>query len=300
MTSGMKQFVVLCKAESACHFKGEEAIYLDVNFPNTQAVQLLYNNRLRMIQGREVPHGLYVEARCFDTSLNSAIQRCGSAADAVAGILALSSNAYIEHLQLELAYDVSPGTSSREFFQALGEESWNIRAEPRYIAAPHANELITAVASSPGCDRILRAISHYREMLAHWSLEDQLLCVAYLYIAVENLVDVFLRRELKHKNMTPKELSVLYRLPKRDNKNQAQNDLRGFIRREFIFQGDKATYDKAKEVSDAYEHGYAEFLDLHHHAESIVIFSARYIREAIFSLINLRDEPRKALLDAGF
>jgi hypothetical protein len=75
-----------------------------------------------------------------------------------------------------------------------------------------------------------------------------------------------------------------------------RRDLEAEVRRRILFQGDVATFAKAKRASDGLEHGFLDFTAARTLAEEARDKTAAYLREAILDLADIDDDTKQRIL----
>jgi len=114
----MRTFKVVGRARSSAIFEGEEKVVFRVDFGG-HLLHFLVGTHLEKPHGEGVPGGIFVEISGEAEQLIGAAELFTNHADVLLGILAIGSNAFIDHLECELAFEVTEGSSEREFLQVL-------------------------------------------------------------------------------------------------------------------------------------------------------------------------------------
>jgi hypothetical protein len=209
-------------------------------------------------------------------------------------LIALSANAWIGDVEIRLAYDNSPGRSEREFFQAFGAEGESGATRfGRPIDCDATFALIVALANHAEQARLRRAAEQYRLALSNWLAGHEVLAIAHLWIAVEALTKVAIRRALRDTGAgTTTELAEAWGVPLKE--------LDGEIRRRMIFRGDADAARKAREASDGIEHGYLDFGVIRELSGETRKVTAACVRGAIFEFADLGEPWRGRLLEERY
>jgi hypothetical protein len=202
----------------------------------------------------KVPRLLQIEARGVTAAgINETINAYANAASSFLPLIALAANAWVGEPDIKLAFDATPGRSEREFFQSFTTE-----LEPdavrfgREIDREATVALIVAIGThvTEG-ERLRRAAEQYRMALSNWLRGQEALAIGHLWMAVEALTKVALRRECGASGLTKAALAESWGIQLRE--------LDGEVRRRLIFQGDAESARKAREASDGLEHAYLDF-----------------------------------------
>jgi hypothetical protein len=237
----------------------------------------------------QVPRELWIEISGPGDSLEAARKHLHDSATTVVNILALANNAAIEELQTELTFDATEGLNEHEFFQNFIQDETGLPRESRKAEPDDFDALLRAMTDdSSDRARLLRASAQYELALRNWIPGHEVLAMAHLYMAMEALTKVALKRE---ETKAGSKDQLLY---------QWAIDLKTLdseIRRRALFQGDLPAYREAKAASDGLEHGYGDMAEIRglsvRHRNAV----AKYVREAIFAYAPLPDEVRNRLLD---
>jgi hypothetical protein len=145
-----------------------------------------------------VPREVLVEVRGTTTAtFNATVNAYGNTALSLIPVIALAANAAINNPEIRLAYDNTRGRSEREFFQRFVTElePGSIRfGKPADLEA--TARLFGAIARHSDQNRLHRAAEQYRQALLNWNPGNEAMSIAHLWIAVEALTKVALRREV--------------------------------------------------------------------------------------------------------
>lgn len=248
--------------------------------------------------GIRVPQDLLFEARGSGPGLVAAAETFANLARSFAGVMALSVNASMGDLDVELAYEVTPDVPEREFFQSFSPREGLLLVPNRKVPIPSFVKLIDALEVHPDKRRLMRAIAQYDAALRHWSLGQEVLCVAHLFMGHETLKRVALRHLLKERGITSEELGGEWGYD--STKSRSMDDfLQAEARRRLLFRDDADAHRKAKEVSDGFEHGFEDAGNLRPVARSVFEAVARYLRTAIIDFSALDQDTRSQLLSFG-
>lgn len=101
-------------------------------------------------------------------------------------------------------------------------------------------------------------MTQYALALGHWRPGHEILALAHLFIGMEALTPVALRRELSRSRLTEDELARSWGIEER-RAGARRTRLAAEVRRRTLFRGDEETATKARKASDGLEHGFLEF-----------------------------------------
>jgi hypothetical protein len=120
------------------------------------------------------------------------------------------------------------------------------------------------------------------------------MALAHLYIGMEALTPVALRRERERTGLDDDALALKYGIDER-RRAARSTKLQAVIRRHVLFQGDDEAASKARQASDGFEHSFLDFTKVRTLAAEVRDRTARYLRTAIFDLCELDPETRSRL-----
>lgn len=272
-------YAVVLRGTAGLHFGPPTGHLLLRQFPtNAGPVDLTFRSRRVPTAGfsRPIRRGLMVDVRGAAPSLRVAVEAFGNAARGVAVVLGLSANVPVGPLQVELAFDATPGHTEREFFQRHLSEEPLMPHPGRMVLAKETSEVLLAVAGHADGDRIYRAVVHYADALLRWEPGAETLAVAALWMGVESLTPVARRRELARTGLSQHGLVQAWGIEVRQ--------LDAEVRRRILFRGDDGTYRKAKDASDAFEHSFRAFTEVRTDAAAVRDATANHLRAAILDL----------------
>src|SRR5919108_2909778 len=290
MTPPETQYVVVLGATSDARLKEGEGLEIP-NYPTPvgpATFRFLTRYEDRGFDAN-APVDLWVDVRGNASStITETVVAYGNAAMSFLPLMALSANAWIDDPEIRLAFDNTPGRREGEFLQ-----SFTTPVEPgamrfgRPLDRDATLALIIAIGTHGEGARLRRAAEQYRQALSNWLDGQEVRAIAHLWIAVETLTKVALRRECAAVGLKPDELAGTWGVDLRD--------LDGEVRRRIIFRGDADSQKKAREASDGLEHGYLDFGEIRELARQTRDATAGYVREAIFQFSDL-DEPWRSRL----
>lgn len=294
-SSNPATYVVVLRGPSGLHFGAPDGHFTLSRFPTgVGPVDLTFRTRRTQIPGfaRPVRRGLVAEVRGSAPSLRDAIEVLANAARGVAVILALSANVPLGELTVELAYDSTQGRTERDFFQRFLPDEPLIPHPGRMVLAKEAGDVALAVAQHPDGDRIHRAIVHYAEALLRWEPGMEVLALASLWMGMESLTPVALRRELTSTGLTRDGRAQLWGVELKH--------LNAEVRRRLLFRLDTTTYRTAKNARDAFQHSFKAFATARADAIGVRNVTAEHLRAAILALADVDPATTAVLLASPF
>ncbi len=330
-SNNQRTYVVVLRAPSAARF--DEAASLTINKVPvvTGHVDVIFRTRYRD-EGfnAAVPRELWADVRGTTTSLDEAVVPFANAALFLTPVLSLSANAATGDLEVELAFENTPGIDEREYFQQFVLEEGGLPRIGRRINTDAAAALINAIFSHPDGERLHRAISQYDLALRHWKLGQETLALAYLYMGMDALPRALVKHLCRTQGQTEEQLAaslgIKPQIPEEDivselEKNKTnfspkvyesikarvrhgsfkiRSSLESNLRLSHLFQGDNDCYKKAKAASDGFEHGFMPLRQVHSNAKETRDRTAKYLRTAIINLTEIDDQYRALLLSSPY
>lgn len=256
-----------------------------------------------------IPRELTIEVAGPGPSLEAALNVAGAIANEYVRQIAFASNAWHGLLNVHLAYESSAHCKDRPYFQNWVDDERGLPRAARTIDQHLIYRVLVGIAQLSEADRprVMRAITQYSDALQHWKPGSELYALAHLYMGVEAITEIVVRREilkrgtkskaeLARKVMDPlrRPLSLRFAdwLYKRKTGRVPPAPLETWVRREVIFRGDVETFKTARDASNKLEHGLAQHDEVHKLAVRCVSTCARYLREAILDLISMSDDDK--------
>jgi hypothetical protein len=291
----MKPYVVVLKARASAVFYPGDQFVLTCRTQQDSSCILNFRTTYDLTTKFDAspPADLWVEARGQCENLHEAVESFGNAAMEINTIIALSVNAFMGALQPEIAFDEQADCDEHEFFQAFMPDAPRILIPGRRIDVEVVEALVRKLAVHRERQRLLRAAAQYVEALQFWRLGRELSCVAHLYMCAEALTKAMAREYLLAKKTTQEELGLEWGIDA-ESTNKA-NRFDSEVRRRLIFDGDTATYETAKAVSDGFEHGFRDFAEIRKPATEVIVKMAGYLRRAIIELTGIDQLTERAL-----
>lgn len=239
--------------------------------------------------GAPLAGDLQIEASGTAPTLDDAMASFANRAITVLPVIATAANASIDNADVEIAFDNTPGLNARDFFQKqIPDEPPIPPHRMRRLRLIPTVDFGHAALGHPEQERLHRAMEYYRLALANWQRGHETVAVANLFMGIEALVKVAVRRELVRRGLQEQtELAAAM--------NISIRELDGAVRRTVLFQGDDDTHRKAKNASDGLEHGFRSFDDIYADAEQVRDRTAVYLRSAIFDLAEVDQATRDEL-----
>jgi hypothetical protein len=300
-----KEYVVVLRGPSRAGLEPNHRLIIPFHYEGRRVevrVQTLFAE-----MGFQVPvaQELWLEIRGPGGDLPTAIEDYWRLGAVVGEILAVAANAHVGQLEVEVAYDATPGASIRDYFQQLLPQHLDNQARGviRLMDMKASGELVHAIGFHPRGEEIRRAVHHYVTALSYWAVGLENRTLASLYVAVEALTHVIRDEYMRMHGLQDREaLAAALGLGSQGKRDQRQrgNDVDGAVRLKLIFQGDHECYKEARSVSDGFEHGFMAFDEMRERAAAVRSRTAGYVRRAIIEAAGLTQEDAAVLLGARF
>ena len=291
----MKNYTITGRARSSAAFRLGESLGMDYELAG-RTLHLEMHTR-RKGTNAEFMGDLQVTAHAEAESVEEAA-RLMTRGREMAIMVSLATNSAIAPLEAELVYEITPGVEEREFFQRFVPEDQNSYAD-RIVPLEAAAAFLSKLAEHQARDRLIRAISQYSEALQRWENGNELLVLSHLFMGVEAIKKVAWRSELAVRQIEKDVLAVEWGFDE-GGRIGVDEYLDRTARLKLVFQGDALHHKIAKNVSDSFEHGFANGGVLFKQAASAIVPTARYLREAIIDLTGLPPEHRAVLMSAKY
>jgi len=256
--------------------------------PDGRLISLVYRSNYQAGFEVPLPTFFYVEAIGEAPNLKDASEAFYGAALETTTVMAFVVNADLGHLEVELVFDCSPDKNEHEFRQTYVPNVPVLHVPGRPISPELVRDFFALVTDHPHRTRLQRAITQYGEALRRWTSGHGLVCLAHLYMGVEALTKACLWSHLQTTGMSQDQLGAAW--------NVDLKRLDSEVRRRLIFQEDDDCFKAARGVSDKFEHGYGDFLEMHEPAARVVVKVAAYLRKAIIGLSGADANLSAALL----
>lgn len=230
-----------------------------------------------------LPRELWMAVRSAAPGLDEAVRTATHAASAIAVIVSFCANAMVEPPALHVAFNSSQGLSRREFMEVFVPDESGLPRMGRWIDAGSLFAFGQAAFAIPEAPRLFRALAQYQAALRYWNTGSRVLVLAHLYIACEVLTKAVQRVHQARLGLTEEEHARLLGVDvtQKNWRMMAGN----FARREYIFEGDRQTYDAARKASDDFEHGKADLGGVRQAADSVTRDLFDLVRSAMLSVV---------------
>jgi hypothetical protein len=242
---------------------------------------------------------LWVEIRGFSPTLVKAAETFGNQARNIATILGVAANASMGNIDVELAYDLTPGMMEREYFQSFIPDP-PISSVPNRRIHPEASmALLRGIESHSGKAPLMRALAQYNGALDNWSFGSETFCVAHLFMGLEALKSTALDHHLLQSGLTEQQLADAWGYVK-DKRKTAREFLIHETRSRILFDGDDECHRRAKAISDKFEHGFVNYGELRPEAIDVVVRTAKYLRSSVIRLSGVDDGIKQILMSPPY
>jgi hypothetical protein len=244
-----------------------------------------------------LPQETFFEVVLIADDANAAVAGAGAVAVGLTTMISFCVNAFVSPPEPALAYDVAPDLEKRRFWQRRVAHTYVDFLRPtRRIRFELLAPFLGAVFASPDGDRIGRAVSQYQIALRYWTTGGQALALAHLYMALEALGPVAQGRERDELGLKDDKDHAVHRGVDISRSNWHEV-LLGWIRRDVLCDGDKETYDAARQASDGFEHGFMSLPDYRALASANAPTLLDHVRRAVLNLLDLDESVRAELAD---
>jgi hypothetical protein len=296
----MSQFIVTMQAKSGATFPRGQRLVVDYQGPHGP-VKLAFST-MRGDVGLGVETALYlsVTARTEAPSVGEAIAISTTTGSIASALIALATNAAAEPVSVRLAYQLVGPDQQGDYFQRYIPPPEPVLLHHRRVDIPVLQALFPAFGSHEERDRLTKAIDHYRISLLTSRPGQDLVAFNPLWICVEALTPVFLRRELKRSGQSRDQLYAFWGLPSSEHQSVRNRNLDSAIRARLIFRGDISSYKDARTASDGFEHAYMDLGEVHERVSRAKIPTAAHVRRAIIEALNLPSEIAEAACGPQF
>jgi len=243
----------------------------------------------------QIPRELVFEVHVEAEDAAAAVAIAGAVGSGLAAILSVAVNAYVPAPSPYLAFEASLGLTPRKFWQRHVTLTEGMPRLGRLLNQTTLFPMLEAIFASREHKRLGLAVGQYHVALSHWTISGMPLALAHLYMGLEALGPVFERSERARLGLDSEREHAEYRDVDVDRKNW-KDVLLGWIRRDVICKGDKATYDAARNASNGFEHGSMSFPEFQATAKVHGRPLLDYLREGLLAQVDLTDDVRDELL----
>ena len=243
-----------------------------------------------------IPRELAYEVQVPAEDADAAIAIAGAVGSGLATMLSFAVNAYVPAPEPYVAFEGLPGLNRRRFWQRHVTFVDGIPRPGRLLKEATLFPMLQAMFGSGEWERLSRAVSQYHAALSHWTVSAKPLALAHLYMALEALAPVVERSERARLEIPSQREHADHRGVDVERSNWKEV-LLGWVRRDVICKGDKATYDAARKASDGFEHGSMPLPEFRSAAELYGRPLIDYLREGLLGELRLADELHQELID---
>jgi hypothetical protein len=292
----LKTYIVVGRCRASAFIDENESLGFNYKYGSNAPADITFQSRFLDKKFEvKVPEEFWIEATGTNVNLISAAEVLANGAKDIANIIALSVNASIGPIEVELAYDGTPGSREREYFQSFVPDKTLNHVPGRKVNCDITTALVGAIGQHPDKDKIMRAVSQYSIALDYWSMGSELPCVSHLFMGMEALKGVTLKHHIAQTGVTKEQLAKQwgYNVGGKETINQY---LDHEVRKRILFQNDADTHRKAKKASDGLEHGLTNFGALRPFAREVIVLTAKYLRTAILDLAGLDQDRKETIL----
>ena len=293
----MANFIAVLGADSDARFTEDRSLRINAFPTDLGPVDITYLTR-HSEEGHEspVPREMWIDVRGeAEAELVDVVGAYANAGAQFIPMIAMCANAWVGDVEPKIAFDATAdATKRRHFTNFVREESGTMPRPGRNVDPAATVSFISAVASHPQTERLRRAIQQYAMALGHWKMGHETMALAHLYIGMEALTPVAVRRERERLDVGDEGLAQAYGIAERRRGARATK-LHSVVRREVLFRGDDEAASKAREASDGFEHGFLDFVKIRGLAQEVRDRTAQYLRAAIFDLADTDAEIRDTL-----
>lgn len=295
-----KQFIVVFRASSAPIIPFGHNFR--INVPASLGTIMLTFQTRYVDKGLEhpLPGDMWIDARGPAGSIEEAVSTFGNAAGSIIPVMTLSTNAAINDLEPELAYESTPGIEIKSYLQSMLPDEMPIIHRGRILHTDATIALLKAIEGHNERSRIIRSIGQYRLALNHWRWGHETLATAHLYIGMETLTKAVVRGQQQSSGLVESDFARQLGVDPASLGpcDRLSSMIEAATRRNLLFQGDEDCHKGAKAASDGFEHGYMPFDQIRQHAQGVRDKTATYLREAIIGLLDLEQAYREIILSS--
>lgn len=299
MKKSARVYMVVGRSRASAFIAQNSTLHVETRLGTTAADISFRSNFLETEYSVPVPVDLWVECRGLSEDLESAIRNFANAARTTSMVLSVSANAFIDPPDIEIAYDVTPNIKERDFFQRYVPAEKLTIFPYRRINLEATSKLISEIGGNSSCNRIMAAVAQYARALEEWTPGSELICIAHLFMGMEALKDVAVKVYLNREGITEEELGRRWNFSKTGSMT-LPHFLQQESRRRLLFKNDETCHRRAKQASDVFEHGYANYGEQISVAREVLLETASYLRSAIFDFSGLPNDSISTLLSPPY
>lgn len=282
------RYTVVLRSRSGCRVRLGN--YIDLRIPDGRGghADVRISTRWEDL-GLEapIPRELWMAITLHTADIDAAVGGASALASTLAIIVSFCANAVVEPPALHVAFNSTQGLARREFTEVFLPDEAGHPRPGRWIDVEGLLAFGQAAYASPEGPRLFRALAQYQAALRYWNTGSRVLVLAHLYIACEVLTKAVQRTHQACLGMTEEQHARLLGvdITKPNWKMMAG----AFARREYIFEGDKAIYDAARNASDEFEHGTADLGNVRQAADTVTTQLFDLVRSAVLTLVPALD-----------
>jgi hypothetical protein len=238
-------YIVVLLAKGGARLQPGQGLQLNQLHTDAGPARLVLSTRYQEVGRPErLPQELIFEVHCQGTDLDDAVRRAAVLATSLTSLISFTVNAFVDQPLPTMAWEGSPGRSSRRFWQAKVELGAEFPTPARLLRDDLLFPVLSDVFTHVEFKRLARAISHYHAALRSWTVAAQPLALVHLYPALEALGPATERAERQRLGLPDEHAHAVHRGVDVTESNWREV-LLGWVRRDVICQSDAATYRTA-------------------------------------------------------
>jgi hypothetical protein len=295
----MREWIVMLRARSSVRLTGKDILNIEARPASTEpVVAVRLRNAFAEVDGRLIFTGLIAEARGLAEEPADAVALLSPLAAPHLQVVATAANAAVDEPSRMLIYAPPTGDEPGRF---LEQRSVGEPLPATTVRAIHVSDLGAVhqgLEDHSDKARLHRSMAHYRQAVRLLDPFNRVMTAQHLWMACENLGQVIFRRLCQEADLpvsdNPRrmgehkhQLAVAAGFNPIGQSRQHLYDFDAHIRVEHIFGGDRETYKQLRDASDAFEHGYADFGEVHAAVHGSADTALRLVRNAILREIAL-------------
>lgn len=236
-----------------------------------------------------------MEVHLLAEGADAAIAAAGAVAEGVVALVSSAVNAFVSPPEPHLAYEVAPGLSRRRFWQREVELQRGVPRPRRQAKEALLFPLLGTFFRVPESDWLNRAVSQYHVALSQWTTRGRPLAMAHLYMALEALGPATERTERERLGLADKREHAAHRGVDLSLSNWEVVVLLGWVRRDVLCNGDRATYNAAKNAHNGFKHGFMPLPEYRAVVDEHMRALLDSVRVGLLGLLDLPDDIRGEL-----
>lgn len=302
---GPRTWIVTLRARSAARIKSDGVVNIVASANSTVPVAgvKIRNLRFNRPDGGSWIAGIIAEAAGTAKGSLEAVGWLANLAGPFLQVVALASNAAVEQEYDILAYAPPTAALPGHFHYQRPCVPDQPAARTRSVAKEDLGLLLELLGAHVSEHRLHRSMAQFMLALQFVEPQNWMLAAEHLFIAVENLARVVLRRlyleaNLAESGKSKHKLAVAAGFEPIDASREHLNQFDSYVRLHHIFDDDAECYRSLKSASDHFEHGSRDFGVVRDAAAASAADAFGYIRRAILREVGL--PPDNALLGEVF